>query len=159
MWTFFRGGQFLWRIIPTFINKIICFILIKLRYIQNAKYNYFVIYLIIKIMSFVGLIACGLTIILNILPIFSIINFMSKKSNFETIPASKIFTNYANCLMWYFYGRIIFCSPIRISNMIGSIFSLILIVIYLIFELNRYFGLYLKLCNSYYRNTFFFWMV
>lgn len=85
-----------------------------------------------------GWAASGLTIILNILPIVSFINFCSKKSNFDNIPASKIFTNYANCLIWFFYGTIIFNSSIRISNMIGAIISLILIIIYLIYEFKRY---------------------
>ena len=84
-----------------------------------------------------GWASSGLTIIMNLLPIFSFINFYSNKSNFDNIPASKIFTNYANCLVWYFYGKIIFNTSIKIANLIGAIISLILIIIYLIFEAMR----------------------
>lgn len=85
-----------------------------------------------------GWAAMGLTIIFYSLPVVSFINYFSKKSKFDSIPASKIFTNYANSLIWYFYGRLIMSSEIRISNMIGGFISLVLIIIYLIYEFQTY---------------------
>ena len=86
-----------------------------------------------------GWAAFGLTIILNILPIFSFINFFGKKTNLENITFFKILSNYANCLIWYFYGSIIFINEIKISNMISGFISLIFIIIYLLIESKKYF--------------------
>ena len=85
-----------------------------------------------------GWASLGLAVILNLIPIVSFINFLGKKTTFENLPSSKIFTNYANCLIWYFYGSMIFNNIIRISSMIGAIISLIFIIIYLFYEIKRY---------------------
>ena len=85
-----------------------------------------------------GLVGGALTIILNILPIVSFLNYFKKRITFEAICASRIFTNYANCVMWYFYGLMKVNQAIRISNLIGAIISLILIIIYLILEFKNY---------------------
>ena len=82
-----------------------------------------------------GWAACGLAIVLYILPIVSFFNFCNKKIKFENIPGSRLFANYANCLIWYFYGSIIFKSEIIYTNMIGAIISFILIIIYLYYQL------------------------
>ena len=83
--------------------------------------------------------SCGLTIILNLLPIVSFLNFYSKRTTFDSIPAARIFTNYANCLFWFYYGSIIFDNLIRISNLIGAITYFLYIILYLIFEIRKYF--------------------
>ncbi len=85
-----------------------------------------------------GWAAFGLTIILNLLPIVSFLNFYSKRTTFESIPASRIFTNYANCLFWFYYGSIVFDNLIRISNLIGAITSFLFIILYLMFEVRKY---------------------
>ena len=85
-----------------------------------------------------GWAASGLTIILYILPIVSFLNYFGKKTKFDNIPAARLFTNYANCLIWYFYGSIIFKSEIIYTFMIGGIISLFLIIIYLYCELKKY---------------------
>ena len=82
--------------------------------------------------------ASGLTIILNSLPIFAFIDYFKKENNFESIPSLKIFTNYVNCLIWYFYGSLIFNSSVKISYMISLIISLIFIIIYILNEIKRY---------------------
>ena len=81
----------------------------------------------------------ALTFILSLLPIVSFLNFYSKRTTFDSIPASRIFTNYANCLFWFYYGSIVFDHLIRISNMIGSITSFLYIILYLMFEIRKYF--------------------
>ena len=85
-----------------------------------------------------GWASLGLSVILHLLPIVSFINFFGKKITFESLPSSKIFTNYANCLIWYFYGSMLFNNIIRFSNMIGAIISLIYIMIYLFLEIKIY---------------------
>ena len=82
-----------------------------------------------------GWVACELSIILYILPIISFINYCRKKIKFEKIPVSRLFANYINCLIWYFYGSIKFKSEIKFANMIGAIISILLIIIYLYYEL------------------------
>ena len=85
-----------------------------------------------------GFPAIGLSVILNLLPINSFVNFFGKKSSYENIPASKIFTNYINCLIWYFYGSLIFNKEIKGASIFGGIFSLTLIIIYLFVEIQKY---------------------
>ena len=85
-----------------------------------------------------GWAASGLTMILYSLPIFSFINFFSKKSNFENIPSLKLFTNYAKSIIWYFYGCMLFDQPIQISSKVGGITSLLFIIMYILIEIKRY---------------------
>ena len=86
-----------------------------------------------------GLAVLRLTIILNLLPSISIVNFWFKKTNFDNIPSSKIFANYLNCLIWYFYGSIIFNKEIILIFQISGIISFVLIIIYLLIESKIYF--------------------
>ena len=80
----------------------------------------------------------SLTIILNILPILSFINFFSNKTNFETIPISRMISNYINSLSFFFYSSIIFNIELRFANLISAIISFVLIIIYFYLELSRY---------------------
>ena len=84
-----------------------------------------------------GWAALGLTLISNLLPAVSLINYCFKKTNFENIPSSKIFINYLNCLIWYFYGSYLFKKEIKISFQISGIISFILIIIYLLIEFKK----------------------
>ena len=86
-----------------------------------------------------GWIALGLTVVINLFPIVSFYNFYEKKINFDNISASKIFTNYLNCLIWFFYGSLLFINEVKIANLISVIISFILIIIYLIYEFKRYY--------------------
>ena len=85
-----------------------------------------------------GWAASGLTIILNILPIVSFINFHLKKTSFEKIPSTRIFTNYATCFCWFFYGSMLFNNLIRFTYMIGMVISLLFIVLYISIEFTKY---------------------
>ena len=86
-----------------------------------------------------GLIALGLTIISNLFQISSFYYFYENKINFDNIPASKIFSNYSNCLIWFFYGSLLFINEIKFANLVSAIISLILIIIYLFYEFKRYY--------------------
>ena len=86
-----------------------------------------------------GLIALGLTIISNLFQISSFYYFYVNKINFDNIPASKIFSNYSNCLIWFFYGSLLFINEIKFANLVSAIISLILIIIYLFYEFKKYY--------------------
>ena len=86
-----------------------------------------------------GWAAVALTIIFHLLPIVSIINYFMKNITFENIPISKIILNYINCLVWHFYGYLLFNDIIKYSNIIAGIISLILIIIYFLIEIKKYF--------------------
>ncbi len=85
-----------------------------------------------------GWAAIALSVLLNILPIVSFVNYFGKKTSFEGIPALKIFSNYLYCLIWYFYGSLIFNKQIQCASILGGIFSLTLIIFYLFVELKIY---------------------
>ena len=80
----------------------------------------------------------SLTIILNLLPIISFSNFFFQKVNFETIPISRIVSNYIISISFFFYSSIIFNIEMRFSYLTGGIISLILMLIYFYLELSRY---------------------
>jgi hypothetical protein len=81
----------------------------------------------------------SLTIIINILPIISFLNFFFSKENFETIPIARIVANYMNSLAFFFYSSIIFNIEVRFANLVSSIISLVLMLVYFYLELSRYF--------------------
>ena len=86
-----------------------------------------------------GWAALGLTLTLNILPIIPIIIYCIKKTNFDNIPSSKIFSNYLNSFIWYFYGSMIFNKQIKMCFKISSIISFGLVIVYLIIESKIYY--------------------
>ena len=81
----------------------------------------------------------SLTVIINILPIISFLNFFFNKENFETIPIDRIVANYMNSLAFFFYSSIIFNIEVRFANLVSAIISLILMLVYFYLELSRYF--------------------
>ena len=81
----------------------------------------------------------SLTVIINILPIISFLNFFFSKENFETIPIARIVANYMNSLAFFFYSSIIFNIEVRFANLVSAIISLILMLVYFYLELSRYF--------------------
>jgi hypothetical protein len=80
----------------------------------------------------------SITIIINILPVISFINFFSNKTSFESIPIARIVGNYINSISFFFYSAVIFNIEARFANLLSAIISFILIVIYFYLELSRY---------------------
>ena len=80
----------------------------------------------------------SLTIIINILPVISFINFFSNKASFDRIPIARIVGNYINSISFFFYSAIIFNIETRFTNLLSAIISFILIIIYFYLELSRY---------------------
>ena len=85
-----------------------------------------------------GWIATGLTICSFISPIFPYLNVLKGKLNFEDTPAVYVTTCYVSYFCWYVYGDMIFSDQIKYSFMVGSIINLILMIIYLIYEIRKY---------------------
>lgn len=71
-------------------------------------------------------------------PVIPFINVFKGKLNFENTPGIFVTICYINCFIWYIYGELIFSDQIKISNMVGAAISLLLIIIYLIFEIKKY---------------------
>ena len=91
-----------------------------------------------KAQEIFGWVATSLTMCFYISPVIPFINVFKGKLNYEDTPIIVISASYVNCFCWYIYGEMIFSNQIKICNMIGAISSLILICIYLIFELKTY---------------------
>ena len=85
-----------------------------------------------------GWIATCLTMCFYISPVIPFINVFRKKISYEDTPAIIVTTSYVNCLCWYIYGDMIYSNQIKYCNLIGAISSLILVCIYLLFELKKY---------------------
>ena len=79
----------------------------------------------------------SITIIINILPAISFINFFSNKASFDSIPIARIVGNYINSISFFFYSAVIFNIEARFANLLSAIISFILIIIYFILELSR----------------------
>ena len=80
----------------------------------------------------------SLTILINMLPIISFINFFFNKADFESIPISRMIANYINSIAFFFYSSIIFNIEVRFANLVSAVISFVLIIIYFYLELSRY---------------------
>ena len=60
------------------------------------------------------------------------------KLSYEDAPIVVITVSYINCFSWCIYGNMISSNQIKICNMIGVISTLILMIIYLIYEIKKY---------------------
>ena len=85
-----------------------------------------------------GWIATGLTICSFISPIFPYLNVIRGKLSFEDTPAVLVTTSYVNYFCWYVYGDMIFSDQIKYAYLVGSCINLVLMVIYLIYEIRKY---------------------
>ena len=92
----------------------------------------------INIEEIFGWVATCLTMCFFISPVIPFINVFKGKMSYEDTPAIIITTGYANCFCWYIYGTMIHSEQVKLCNMIGAISSLILIFIYLIYEIKKY---------------------
>ena len=60
------------------------------------------------------------------------------KLSYEDAPIVVITVSYINCFSWCVYGNMISSNQIKICNLVGVISTLILIIIYLIYEIKKY---------------------
>ena len=69
---------------------------------------------------------------------FPFLKVLSCKLNFEYTPIALINTIYVDSICWYIYADKILSDQLKLCQIIGACSSLILIFIYLIFELKKY---------------------
>ena len=86
----------------------------------------------------VGWMAAGVTLISYFSPIIPYINLIKGKISFEDTPAVFVSTAYVNYFCWYIYGNMIFSDQLKVCYLIGTIINLILMVVYLAFEVRGY---------------------
>lgn len=91
------------------------------------------------IQELLGWIASVLNIIFYLIPCSPFIKVIEGKLNFEDTPGVYVTTCYINTFLWFIYGVMTVNDQIKISNMISAIISLIFIMIYLLYELKKYF--------------------
>ena len=73
-----------------------------------------------------------------ITPIFPFIRVLKGKLSFEETPGVFVTCSYINCFCWYIYGDMIFSDQVKICNCIGSVITICLITIYLVYEIRKY---------------------
>jgi uncharacterized protein with PQ loop repeat len=86
----------------------------------------------------VGCVATGLSVCFYFSLVIPFFNVLRCKLNYEFTPIALIDTIYVDCLAWYIYTDKISCDQLKLSSSIGACCSLLLIVIYLAFELKKY---------------------
>ena len=85
-----------------------------------------------------GWAATAITVLSFLSPVFPYINVLNGKLNFEDTPAVLVTTCYVNYFCWYIYGDMIFSDQIKYCYMIGGIVNLVLMIIYLAYEVKKY---------------------
>ena len=85
-----------------------------------------------------GWAATGMTVLSFIFPIFPYLNVLRGKITFEDTPAVYVTTCYVNYFCWYIYGDMIFSDQLKYGYIIGSGINLVLMVIYLAYEVKKY---------------------
>ena len=84
-----------------------------------------------------GWIGCVMNLYFFLLPVMPFINIIKGKIKFEDSPVTYVTINYINCVCWYTYGEMIFSDQIRISYIVGAFIYLVLILIYLLYEIRK----------------------
>ena len=87
----------------------------------------------------IGWLAGCFNVCFYLTPTFNFIKVLKGKVNFEESPGVYVTTCYVNCFIWFIYGDMIFSDQVKISNMIAALINLIFMLIYLSFELRKYF--------------------
>ena len=85
-----------------------------------------------------GCVATGLSACFYFTLVIPFFNVLRCKLNYEFTPIALIDTIYVDCVAWYIYSDKISCEQLHLSSSIGACCTLLLIVIYLAFELKRY---------------------
>ena len=80
----------------------------------------------------------GITVLSFLFPVFPYINVLKGKLDFESTPAVLVTTCYVNYFCWYIYGDMIFSDQIKYCYMIGGIVNLVLMIIYLAYEVKKF---------------------
>ena len=82
--------------------------------------------------------AIGLSVAFFLTLVIPFFNVLRCKLNYEFTPIALINTIYVDSIAWYIYADKIICQPLKLCHTIGAICTLLLIIIYLAFELKKY---------------------
>ena len=85
-----------------------------------------------------GYVATGLSVCFYCSLALPFFNVLRCKLNYEFTPIGIIDTIYIDSIAWYIFADKILCDQLKLNSCIGAICSLLLIVIYLVFELKKY---------------------
>ena len=85
-----------------------------------------------------GYVATGLSSCFYLSLVLPFLNVIRCRLNYEFTPIALIDTIYIDSVAWYIYGDKILCDQLKLCNSIGACCTLVLIVIYLAFELKKY---------------------
>jgi hypothetical protein len=88
--------------------------------------------------EFIGWIASFFTVCFYIYLIYPCIKTIREKSFFEENLVIDLSTFQINSFLWHIYGDMIFCDQIKISYMIGSVISYILMIIVFANQIKKY---------------------
>ena len=88
--------------------------------------------------EYIGWAAACLTVVYYLAPIEPFLRVLRGKLDFENTPGVFVTSCYVNCFVWYIYGDMIFSDQIKYSNLVASCVSLLLMLIYLVYELRKY---------------------
>ena len=88
--------------------------------------------------NIIGNTAIGLSVGFYTTLVIPFFNVLRCKLNYEFTPIALINTIYVDSIAWYIYGDKIICQPLKLCHTIGCICTLLLIMIYLVFELKKY---------------------
>ena len=88
--------------------------------------------------NIIGNIAIALSVGFYITLVIPFFNVLRCKVNYEFTPIALINTIYVDSIAWYIYADKILCEPLKICHTIGALCTLLLIIIYLLFELKKY---------------------
>ena len=72
-------------------------------------------------------------------PVTQFINVLKGRLWYQDAPIFLVATIYCNCLIWYIYGDLIYCIPLKVCNFFGLCFSLLFSIIYLSYEIKKFF--------------------
>lgn len=88
--------------------------------------------------DFFGWLAAILSLSFFISPVGPFVKVFKGQLDYEDTPIYILSTSYCNCVVWYIYGVAYDMAPLKFSNIVGFTISLVLIFIYLAFEIKKY---------------------
>ena len=86
----------------------------------------------------IGWIGAFFTVCFYLYLIYPCVKIIREKSFFEENLVIDLSTYQINSFLWHIYGDMIFCDQIKISNMIGSVISYILMIIVFMNQVKKY---------------------
>jgi uncharacterized protein with PQ loop repeat len=86
----------------------------------------------------IGWIGAFFTVCFYLYLIYPCVKTIREKSFFEENLVIDLSTYQINSFLWHIYGDMIFCDQIKISNMIGSVISYILMIIVFMNQVKKY---------------------